>query len=113
LACSLAGFEATVLELSWYGDRQVTLPLGESFHSRRLTIKSSQVGHVPPSHRARWDTRRRMQLALSLLSNPALDRLITGESTFDDLPGTMAALAESSGDTICHRIRYSESPCKA
>jgi len=107
LSCSIAAFEATVLELSWYGDRHVTMPLGEAFHSRRLTIKSSQVGHVPPSHRARWDTRRRMQLALSLLTDPVLDCLITGESDFDDLPRVMETVAESNSDTICHRIRYS------
>src|SRR4051794_28116738 len=29
--------EGTVLELSWYGDRSVPVPLGEAFHSRRLT----------------------------------------------------------------------------
>ena len=43
-ALGLAGFEATVLEMSWYGDRMVPAPLGEAFHSRRLVLKSSQVG---------------------------------------------------------------------
>jgi NADPH:quinone reductase-like Zn-dependent oxidoreductase len=105
-AIALAGFEATVLEMSWYGDRHVPVALGESFHAQRLTIKSSQVGHVAASQRARWTTQRRMQLALSLLSEPALDTLITGESGFDDLPTVMAALAESPGTTLCHRIRY-------
>ena len=42
--CALAGFEATIVELSWYGDQAVPLPLGEAFHARRLTLKSSQVG---------------------------------------------------------------------
>src|SRR5579871_67223 len=66
-ALRLGGFEATVVELSWYGDRSVTLPLGEAFHSRRLTLRSSQVGAVSPVQRARWDHRRRMALALDLL----------------------------------------------
>ena len=82
------------------------MALGGSFHARRLTLKSSQVGHVAPSQRARWDTRRRMALALSLLAHDELDVLITGESPFDELPSTMAALSSSAGDTICHRIRY-------
>ena len=43
--------EATVVELSWYGDRPVSVPLGEFFHSRRLTVKSSQVGGIPPGRR--------------------------------------------------------------
>jgi len=105
-ALEVAGFEATIVEMSWYGDRAVDVPLGESFHARRLTIKSSQVGSVAASQRARWDAPRRMQLALAMLADPALDVLITGESAFDDLPDVMARLATSPGDTICHRVRY-------
>ena len=106
LALRVAGFEATVVEMSWYGDRAVPLALGEGFHARRLTLKSSQVGSVAAAQRARWDTRRRMQLALSLLADPVLDGLITGESAFDDLPPVMADLAARPGNTLCHRIRY-------
>jgi threonine dehydrogenase-like Zn-dependent dehydrogenase len=106
LALQVAGFEATVVEASWYGDTQVPLPLGADFHSRRLTLKSSQVGHVASTQRARWNARRRMELALSLLSDPMLDQLVTGESDFETLPDMMARLAASPGDTICHRIRY-------
>jgi NADPH:quinone reductase-like Zn-dependent oxidoreductase len=105
-ACALAAFEATIVEASWYGNRVVPLALGEAFHARRLTLKSSQVGAVAASQRARWDTRRRMRLALSLLVDPVLDVLITGESAFEDLPATMAALAASPGHTLCHRIKY-------
>jgi threonine dehydrogenase-like Zn-dependent dehydrogenase len=106
LALRIAAFEATIVEMSWHGDRVVPLPLGEGFHARRLTIKSSQVGSVAPSQRARWDTRRRMQLALSMLADPALDALITGESPFEMLPQVMAQLASAPGATLCHRIRY-------
>jgi hypothetical protein len=106
LALRVAGFEATIVEMSWYGSNVVPLSLGESFHARRLTIRSSQVGSVAAAQRARWDTRRRMALALSMLVDPALDVLITGESAFDDLPAVMARLASSPGDTLCHRITY-------
>lgn len=105
-AMLVAGFEATIVELSWYGDAQVAAALGGSFHARRLTLKSSQVGHVAAVQRARWDRGRRMALALSLLSHDELDALITGESAFDDLPSTMGRLAASAGDTICHRVKY-------
>src|SRR6185295_9739403 len=107
LALRVAGFEATIVEMSWYGNHVVPLPLGEGFHARRLTIKSSQVGNLAPSQRARWDARRRMQLALSMLADPALDALITGESPFEALPQVMAQLASAPGETLCHRIRYS------
>lgn len=105
-ALALAGFEATVLELSWYGDRKVALPLGEAFHSRRLQLRSSQVGSVAPARRARWSHRRRLELALSLLADSRLDALITGESPFAELPEVMARLAAAPADVICHRIVY-------
>jgi len=106
VALRVSGFEATIIEMSWYGDRDVAAPLGGAFHSRRLTLKSSQVGNVAASQRPRWDTRRRMQLALSLLTDSALDVLITGESDFESLPDVMAGLAAAPGDALCHRIRY-------
>jgi threonine dehydrogenase-like Zn-dependent dehydrogenase len=106
VALRVAAFEATVVEMSWYGTETVTMALGEGFHARRLTLKSSQVGSVARSQRPRWDARRRMQFALTLLANAELDALITGESTFDTLPEVMAKLATTPGDTLCHRIRY-------
>jgi 2-desacetyl-2-hydroxyethyl bacteriochlorophyllide A dehydrogenase len=106
LALDIAGLEATILEMSWFGNRSVPLQLGGAFHSKRLTIKSSQVGRVAPSQRARWDLRRRMALALTLLADESLDALITGESPFDELPHVMAALADPPGDVLCHRIKY-------
>ena len=106
LALEVAGFEATVVEASWYGDQRVSLPLGEAFHARRLTLKSSQVGTVAASQRPRWDASRRMRLALALLTHKALDALFTGESDFETLPATMAELALAPGHTVCHRIKY-------
>jgi threonine dehydrogenase-like Zn-dependent dehydrogenase len=107
LALELAGFESTVLELSWYGARRPAVALGEAFHSRRLTLKSSQVGSVAAPQRARWSTSRRMQLALRLLAEPRLDALISGENAFEDLPRVLAQLASPSEYSLCHRIRYS------
>ncbi len=105
-ALSIAGIEATIVDASWYGSRRVSLPLGEAFHSRRLTLKSSQVGRVPPDRRSRWDSRRRMALALDLLCDCRLDALITGESDFEDLPDVLETLSRDGGDAVCHRIRY-------
>lgn len=105
-ALQCAGVESTVLELSWYGNQGVTLPLGEAFHSRRLSLKSSQVGRIPSRQQARWDHRRRLGLALDLLTAPELDLLITDESDFDALPTVMTRLSCGDTDTLCHRIRY-------
>lgn len=106
-ALSLAAFEATVLELSWYGQGPVAAPLGEAFHSQRLTLKSSQVGHIATAQRGRWSHRRRLELALSLLADPALDALITHSAPFHTLPQVLARLAgPSASDTLCQRIDY-------
>jgi threonine dehydrogenase-like Zn-dependent dehydrogenase len=109
LALDVAAVEACVIELSWFGDQTVALPLGAAFHARRLSIVSSQVGSVARAQRPRWDTRRRMRLALDLLRDPALDALVTDETPFETLPDVMARLTTAPGDTICHRIRYP--PC--
>ena len=105
-ALTLAAFEARVVELSWYGERSVELPLGAAFHARRLQLISSQVGSVANAQRARWDFARRMGLALDLLTDQRLDMLITGEDPFTELPAVMARLSRNPGDTLCHRIRY-------
>ncbi len=105
-ALALAGFEATVLEMSWYGSAAPAVPLGEAFHSRRLTLKSSQVGSIAGAQRARWSHERRMALVLNLLARAELDSLITGESRFDALPQVLAQLATAPGYTLTHRIVY-------
>jgi threonine dehydrogenase-like Zn-dependent dehydrogenase len=106
VALRLAAFETRIIEMSWYGSESVPLALGGAFHAQRLSLISSQVGSVAASQRARWDHRRRMGLAISMLREPVLDSLITGESEFDRLPDVMAQLANGAGDTLCHRIRY-------
>ncbi|MDQ0906348.1 threonine dehydrogenase-like Zn-dependent dehydrogenase [Streptomyces canus] len=104
----LLSAEGTVLELSWYGDRKVALPLGEAFHSRRLVIRSSQVGTVSPA-RGNRSFGDRLALALKLLADPALDALITGESAFEELPEVMPKLASGEIPALCHLVRYGKS----
>lgn len=102
----LAGTDATVVEASWHGDAEVALPLGGAFHSRRIRLRASQVGTIPPDARPRWDHAGRMALALDLLRDPALDVLLTGESTLDELPGLVGDLADGTLGGLCHTIRY-------
>ena len=105
-ALAVAGFEARVIEMSWYGTRIVPLALGGAFHSRRLSLRSSQVGAVPADRRARWSHQRRLELALSLLRDPRFDLLLSGESDFAELPDLMPQLALSSKGVLCHTVRY-------
>jgi threonine dehydrogenase-like Zn-dependent dehydrogenase len=98
--------EGTVIDVSWYGDAEVRLSLGGSFHSGRLGIRASQVGTVSPARSARRTTADRLVLALELLRDPAFDALVTGESRFGDLPDVMAQLAAGSLPALCHTISY-------
>jgi threonine dehydrogenase-like Zn-dependent dehydrogenase len=105
-ALELLAPEATVVELSWYGDRQVSVPLGEFFHSRRLIVKSSQVGGIAPARRGRRGYGDRLAIALDLLADPSFDALITGRSDFDDLPEVMPRLTDGDLPALCHLIDY-------
>jgi NADPH:quinone reductase-like Zn-dependent oxidoreductase len=105
-ALRLAGEEATVLEMSWYGSEEVSVPLGGTFHSRRLQLISSQVGKVAPSHRARWTHARRLAAALDLLAEPALDALIAPAVTFDELPARLPDILAPESGMLCQLVEY-------
>jgi hypothetical protein len=100
--------EGTVIDLSWYGDVDVTLSLGGAFHSRRLGIRASQVGVVAPARRGTRTVTDRLALALDLLADPAFDALLTGVSRFEELPQVMPRLAARDLAALCHVITYDE-----
>ncbi|MGN9809198.1 zinc-dependent alcohol dehydrogenase [Micromonospora sp. BQ11] len=104
----LLAVEGTVVELSWYGDRPVTVALGGAFHSRRLTLRASQVGMVAPARRGSRSYADRLALALDLLADPVFDALVTGESRFAELPDVLARLHAGEESALCHRISYEE-----
>jgi hypothetical protein len=47
-----------------------------------------------------------MALALTLLTDPAFDALLTGCSPFRALPEVMARLASGQLPALCHTISY-------
>jgi hypothetical protein len=106
-ALTLAGDEATILELSWYGSADVPVPLGGAFHSRRLKLIASQVGKVAPSHRRDWTHRRRLEKALSLLADDRLDVLFDTPIAFEDLPAQLPRILSPGSGVLCQRIDYS------
>jgi threonine dehydrogenase-like Zn-dependent dehydrogenase len=106
LSLDLLAPEGSVVDLSWYGDAEVTLSLGGAFHSRRLGIRASQVGSVSPARRGSRTPADRLALALDLLRDPAFDILLTGSSRFDELPDVMARLADGSLPALCHTLTY-------
>jgi threonine dehydrogenase-like Zn-dependent dehydrogenase len=105
-AIKCAGVEGTIVEMSWYGAKPVQVELGGAFHSRRLKLVSSQVGMVSPGRRARWDYRRRLTAALSLLDLPALDALVAEEIAFEDAPKRLPQVLAASAHGLAPVIRY-------
>ena len=105
-ALGACGFEAKLVEMSWYGSQPVTAPLGADFHAKRLTLTSSQVGAVSPGHRPRWTHRRRLEKAINLLADSAWDALISDEIPFDSLPDAMHAIAKREKNPVAMIIRY-------
>ena len=103
-----AGFEASIIELSWYGSAEVPAPLGSAFHSKRLRLISSQVGAVSGSRRPRWTHTRRLAKALSLLVDDRLDLLITDEVAFDELPDALPELLAPRSPSLVTAVRYTD-----
>jgi hypothetical protein len=105
-AVRLAGEEATVLELSWYGAGDVAVPLGGAFHSRRLRLVGSQVGQVAPSRRPRWSHGRRTAAAIALLADARLDALLTPPVALADLPRRLPDILGPGGSVLCQVVHY-------
>ena len=105
-ALDIAGDEATIVELSWYGAGNVAVPLGGAFHSRRLKIVSSQVGRVAPSHRAAFSHRQRLEAAIKLTAHPHLDALLAPAIAFRELPARLPDILKPRGGVLCQLISY-------
>ncbi|QYU66234.1 zinc-binding alcohol dehydrogenase [Leptolyngbya sp. 15MV] len=107
LALDRCGFEARIIEASWFGDKDCALPLGEAFHARRLSLISTQVGQVAGAMRGRRTHGERLALALALLRDARLDALLAPPIPFAELPARMgAALAGDAGGAPCPIITY-------
>jgi threonine dehydrogenase-like Zn-dependent dehydrogenase len=108
LSLDLLAADASVLELSWYGDNEIALSLGGRFHASRLGIRASQVGTVAPARRSTRSSADRLALALRLLDDRALDTLLTSRSTLSELPDILAAMSAGRRRGLCHVVEYAE-----
>jgi NADPH:quinone reductase-like Zn-dependent oxidoreductase len=104
-ALDCAGFEGVVVEASWFGATPVPVLLGQSFHSGRLKFVSTQVGQVSTSRRARWSHARRMDKAMSLLTDKRYDALLGEELAFSLAPERLPDLIRST-DGFAPLLRY-------
>ena len=106
LALACTGFEARIIEASWYGDAAPSVPLGEAFHARRLRLIATQVGAIAPAMRGRRSHGERLAAALALLAEPVYDALLDGPTPFDSLPAAMPRILAPGG--LCHVITYGD-----
>ncbi|TQS45995.1 zinc-dependent alcohol dehydrogenase [Cryptosporangium phraense] len=103
---SLLAHEGTALVGSWYGTKPVALPLGEHFHRRRLTIRSSQVSTIPYAAQGRWTNARRREAARDLLDVLPLKALATTEFAFPDAAEAYATLDRGDAGVLHAALRY-------
>ncbi len=76
-AIAATGYAGRVVVGSWYGDKQVHLDLGGSFHRSRIRLLSSQVSTIAPGLSARWTKERRFDVTWQMLQAIHPARLIT------------------------------------
>jgi 2-desacetyl-2-hydroxyethyl bacteriochlorophyllide A dehydrogenase len=102
----LLAHEGTILVCSWYGTKPVSLPLGAAFHRRRLALRSTQVSTIPAALTARWDRRRRAELAWRLARELPLSVLATHAFPFEQAAEAYAC-ADRKDDGLIHAtLRY-------
>lgn len=106
LAIDMADFEARIVEMSWFGSKEVNIQLGGNFHSRRLQIISSQVGHIAPSKRETHTYADRMAEVMKLLQNEVLDQLLEPKIAFSDLPDKVHDIFNEKGSALCQLVQY-------
>jgi 2-desacetyl-2-hydroxyethyl bacteriochlorophyllide A dehydrogenase len=102
--------EGALIELSWYGQRPVSLDLGGSFHYGRKRIISSQVSHIAPAARPHWDARRRKELVFRFLEDPALDQYLGRAIPFEQSADFFNELRQSPLPDINAHLDYGQPP---
>jgi threonine dehydrogenase-like Zn-dependent dehydrogenase len=103
----LLAHEGVVLVVSWYGTKDVVLPLGAAFHRRRLTIRSTQVSTIPARLADRWTIARRRAAARELLSSLPLGALATHTYPVGEAGAAFAAVDRAEEGLVHAALRYS------
>jgi 2-desacetyl-2-hydroxyethyl bacteriochlorophyllide A dehydrogenase len=105
-AINVTGQEGTILTVSYYGTRPVSLTLAPEFHFRRHRIVSSQVSSVGSGLQPRWTFGRRMENVLSLLGGIPVKSMISHHFQLKEAPQAYQLLDTSPGDALGIILRY-------
>jgi 2-desacetyl-2-hydroxyethyl bacteriochlorophyllide A dehydrogenase len=106
MALEATGQEGTIVVVSYFGNRPVTLSLAPEFHLRRQRIVSSQVALVGSGLQPRWDADRRMAMALELLREIDVSRLVTQRIPFAEAPRAYEQIDRRPDETLAVLLDY-------
>jgi 2-desacetyl-2-hydroxyethyl bacteriochlorophyllide A dehydrogenase len=106
LALELLAHEGEALVCSWYGSKDVRLPLGGTFQRRRLAIRSTQVSTIPSRLAGRWDVARRRRTAMRLMTELPVKLLATTDVPFERAAEAYAALDRGDEHVMHVALRY-------
>ena len=76
-AIDVTGYAGQVVVGSWYGEKDVSLDLGDAYHRSHIRVRSSQVSRIDPDHADRWDKDRRLDVVCDWLADTDLSALHT------------------------------------
>lgn len=99
-AIKVAGFGGRLVVGSWYGQKPVTLDLGEQFHRNHLHLISSQVSHLAPRWHARWSKARRLAVAWKMVARHRPERLVTHRFPLDKAAAAYRLLDERPEEAL-------------
>ena len=109
-AIDAVAVEGTVVVVSWYGIKPVSLTLGGHFHRGRVRLRSSQVGRIAPELSARWDPGRRLALVRDLLPQLRLTELISHRFPFRAAPAGYQLIDERPEEVVQVILTYGDHP---
>jgi len=100
------GLEGKIIEMSWYGKKNVNINLGADFHYHRKQIISTQVSKLPADKQSRWDYKRRKEVVFKLLKSPLFDEHITDVLAFTETPAFFDELRKGGVLGLGYCIEY-------
>ena len=105
-AIALTAFSGRIVIGSWYGEKQVEVNLGGTFHRSRIKLISSQVSTIAPELEGRWDKARRFDAAWKALERTRPEKWITHRFPLEEAAQAYRLLDESPQDAIQVLLTY-------
>jgi 2-desacetyl-2-hydroxyethyl bacteriochlorophyllide A dehydrogenase len=105
-AIRIAGYNGTVIAMSWYGGSFENLSLVGEFHHNRPRIISSQVGGLSPDLGPLWSLQRRQEVVSQLMQHLDLAPLITHERPIEQAAEAYRIVDSRPDDLIQFILTY-------